>query len=95
MKKVSQEQQKCFFIGKIISNIEFKFILNSKNISIAIFEIELENKSTIKAKGFSEIADKCYSKFNKGNVVAIQGEITSQMEIIINVIMHLLNENNE
>ena len=36
-----------FLIGKIISDIEFKFIINSKNKAIACFEIETTNsKST-------------------------------------------------
>ena len=38
----------CFFIGKIISNINFKFIVNNKKYnSIVIFQIELYNKSVI------------------------------------------------
>ena len=37
----------CFVIGKIISEIEFKFIINSKNVSISYFKIELFNKSII------------------------------------------------
>ena len=32
----------CFIIGKIISEIEFKFIIDSKNTAIAIFEIMLK-----------------------------------------------------
>ena len=31
----------CFFIGKIISEIKFDFILNGKDISIAVFYIKL------------------------------------------------------
>ena len=46
-----------FVQGKIISEIEFKFIINSKNISIVIFEIELSNKSKIKAKAYNDLAD--------------------------------------
>ena len=29
-----------YLIGKIITDIEFKFIINSKNISIAMFKIK-------------------------------------------------------
>ena len=46
----------CFFIGKICSEIQFEFILNSKNISIAIFDIELTNGSIIKVKSYNETA---------------------------------------
>jgi len=43
----------CFVIGKIVSDIKFEFIINSKNISVAIFEIELSNNSTVKVKGYN------------------------------------------
>ena len=39
-----------FILGKIISDIEFKFIINSKNKSIAIFKIQLLNNSEITVK---------------------------------------------
>ena len=73
----------CFVIGKIISDIKFDFIINSKNISIVRFKIKLENKSIIKIKGYDEIADWCYQKLNSGNIVGIYGYITKKMEIII------------
>lgn len=72
-----------FVQGKIISNIEFKFIVNSKNTSIAIFEIELSNKSIVKVKAYNDLADYCYSKLNKGDNVLIDGKICSNIEIII------------
>ena len=76
----------CFVIGKIVSDIEFEFIINSKNISVAIFEIELSNKSIIKVKGYNEIADYCYQKLLKGDIIGIYGELNNDMEIIINEI---------
>ena len=78
----------CFLMGKIISNIEFKFIINSINISVAIFEIELNNRSIIKVKGYNEIADYCYQKLVKGEVVIICGSLNNNMEIEINYIEH-------
>ena len=51
----------CFFIGKIISDVDFQFIIyDRKNISITIFEIELINKSKITIMGYNELADFCY-----------------------------------
>ena len=73
----------CFVIGKIVSDIEFEFIINSKHISIGIFEIELSNNSIIKVKGYNEIADYCYQKLIKGDIVGIYGELNRGMEIII------------
>ena len=72
-----------FIQGKIISDIEFKFIINSKNISIAIFEVELLNKAKVKIKAYNELADYCYSKINKNDIVFIEGYLNSNMEIII------------
>ena len=51
-----------FLTGKIISNVEFKFIINSKNISIAMFNIETDDKQVIKIKSYNELADYCFSK---------------------------------
>ena len=42
-----------FLTGKIISNVEFKFIINSKNISIAMFNIETDDKQVIKIKAYN------------------------------------------
>ena len=72
-----------FVEGKIISDIEFKFIINSTNISIAMFELELLNKSIVKIKAYNELADYCYSKINKNDIVFIEGYLNSNMEIII------------
>ena len=62
-----------FVEGKIISDIEFNFIINSTNISIAMFELELLNKSIVKIKAYNELADYCYSKINKNDIVFIEG----------------------
>ena len=72
-----------FVEGKIISDIEFNFIINSPNISIAIFEAELLNKSIVKIKAYNEHADYCYSKLNKGDIIFVEGYLNSNMEIII------------
>lgn len=72
-----------FVEGKIISDIEFKFIINSTNISIAMFELELLNKSIVKIKAYNELADYCYSKLSKSDIIFIEGNLNSNMEIII------------
>lgn len=82
----------CFLIGKIASDIEFDFIIKGKNISIARFELKLENKSTIKIKAYNKIADKCYKTLKKGNTVIIQGKINSKMEIEIEQIYSVYEE---
>ena len=72
-----------FLFGKIVSDIEFNFVLNSKNISIVNFEIELYNENIVKVKGYNEIADFCYSKLNKQDLVYIFGMLDNNMEIRI------------
>ena len=73
----------CFFIGKIINEIKFDFILNSKDISVAILTIQLLNYSIIKVKGYNEIADYCYSVLKQGMDIQIQGYINNKYEIIL------------
>ena len=73
----------CFITEKEINDIKFKFILNSKNISIAYFKLKLQNDSIVEVKAYNEIADYCYSKLEKGNIVAIQGYLNKAIEIVI------------
>ena len=84
-KKCNRKKKKmniCFFIGKICSQIKFDFILNSKNISIARFNVKLLNGSIIKVKGYNEIADYCYRNLEKSMLIEIEGCINNKCEII-------------
>ena len=65
----------CILLGKIVSEVEFKFIINSKNKSIAYFDLELLNKSIVKVKGYNDKADYIYRKLKKGQNVIIEGKI--------------------
>lgn len=73
----------CFFIGKIISKVNFDFILNSKDISVCIFTIQLLNGSIIKVRGYNEIADYCYSTLKQGMNIQLQGYINNRYEIML------------
>ena len=64
-----------FLIGKIISDIEFKFIINSKNKAIACFEIKTANKQIVRIQAYNQPADFVYSKLNKNDKVFINGYI--------------------
>ncbi|MFR1647750.1 MAG: single-stranded DNA-binding protein [Clostridia bacterium] len=68
-----------FLIGKIISNIEFKFIINSKNKAIACFEIETNDKQIVRIQAYNQLADFVYSKLNKNNQVFINGYIETNI----------------
>lgn len=73
----------CFLMGKIISEINFKFMIQGKNKSIAIFQIEVENKTIITVKGYNEIADYCYNQLQKDNYIIIMGILDYKGEIEI------------
>ena len=68
-----------FLIGKIISDIEFKFIINSKNKAIAFFEIETNDKQIVRIQAYNQLADFVYSKLNKNNQVFINGYIENNV----------------
>lgn len=75
---------KVFIIGKIVSEIQFDFIYGSKNkISIVRFNIELQNKSIVKARAYNEIADEIYSNKEQNDTIVLEGKINSNMEIEI------------
>ena len=65
----------CILLGKIVSEIEFKFIIKSKNKSIVYFDMELLNKTIIRIKAYNGVADYIYRKLKKGQVVALEGKI--------------------
>ena len=79
----------CFLMGKIMSNIEFDFMLESNYISIATFDLLLKNNSLIQVKAYDEIADWCYRNLVKNDKIALQGELDSKMEIILHDINYL------
>ena len=68
----------CIISGKIISKIDFKFIINSHNKSIAIFYMELMDKNIVKVVSYNELADKVYSKLKQGQHLIIEGKITNE-----------------
>ncbi len=75
--------------GKIINDIEFKFIIRNKNTSVSIFKIQLMNNSIVTIKAYNELADYCYSKLNKEDIILIEGELNSKLEIISKAIEKL------
>lgn len=73
----------CFFKGRIITEIEFDFLYNSRSVSIAIFKVELSNKSTITIKAYDDLADFCYCNLKTNQIIFIQGEIISNEVILL------------
>ena len=68
-----------FLIGKIISDIEFKFIINSKNKAIACFVIKTADKQIVRVQTYNKTADFAYSKLNTNDKVFINGYIEANM----------------
>lgn len=73
---------KCFVIGYIISEVEFKFILNGKNNSISKFLLKLLNGSVIKIITYDDMADYCIQKLTPKMFISVSGVINSDINII-------------
>ena len=72
----------CFEIGKIVSEIEYKFIIKSKNKAIVKLWIETSDCNKIYIVGYDDIADKIYSLFKKGDFISFYGKIENDKVII-------------
>ena len=75
----------CFLIGKIIGQIQYKFIINSKDTAIAIFKLQLQNESVITIKAYNEMADFYCSHFDVNDVICVKGRINTKSEIIVRI----------
>ena len=75
MKGISKFMNEVFLIGKVISKIEFDFIIESKSISCATFYIKTLNNQIIKIKAFDGLADFVYSKLSTNKIIFIYGRL--------------------
>ena len=65
-----------FLIGKILSDVEFSFIINDKKKkSIVNFEMMTLRKQTIRMVAYNDVADYVYRKCNKYNVIFVYGSL--------------------
>ena len=65
---------KVFIIGKVITEVKFDFILNSKHISIArVGVITVCDKQEIEIMAYDEMADYVYANLKHEDVVMING----------------------
>lgn len=62
-----------FLIGKIISNIEFGFMIQSNYFAMSRFKIELLDDQILEIRAYDKNADFVYSKINRGENVFIYG----------------------
>ena len=68
-----------FLIGKIISDIEFKFIINSKNKAIACFEMKTVDKQIVRIEAYNQLGGFANSQLNKNDKVLINGYIEANV----------------
>ena len=77
----------CFFQGKIISKINFKFVMESdenlsrRHISICYFDVLLNNKTIIMVKAYDNMADLCYRKLKIDDFININGRLCENNEV--------------
>ena len=78
--------------GKIIENIDFKFIYDrynnkNKHTSIAKSKLKLMNNSIVEIYGYDEMADYMYRNLKKEMYIIAEGEIDSNMKIRVHRII--------
>ena len=72
----------CYVIARIISDIDYKFMMEKKKYAKAVMQIELTNKSIIKAVAYNLTADYVLRNLNQGMEIAIEGELhNNEIEI--------------
>ena len=74
----------CILLGRIITEIDFKFIITGKNVSIAIFKLKVNKNCTIIVKAYNNLADYCYKNLKRNSIIMIYGRLNSKMETIVN-----------
>ena len=72
----------CFLYGKVINEIDLKFIYNHKNktlgkkhISIVEMELKLLDGQVIHLHAYNEVADDAFKNINKDDFITIQGKM--------------------
>lgn len=84
----------CFLSGKIISEIKFEFIYDSKkNISVTKFKLLTKSADNTKTKfqninlvyAYNELADKIYSEYKKNSFISIIGCIERNRIKVLNI----------
>ena len=78
-----------YIIGKIVSEIDFKFTYKSNKNAVSVFKCKLDNGSLVKVKAFNNNADFCYINLKKGDIVIIEGTINSNDTVNIRDIIKI------
>jgi len=78
-----------FIIGRIISDVNFKFTYKSDKNAVALFICQLNNGSLVKVQALDNNADYCYANLKLGDFVIIEGSINSKFIISVKNIKKL------
>ena len=71
-----------FIIGRIKTEIDFKFIINSKKyFSKVKFKIQTQDKQELKVVGYNSIADFALKHLKEQDTIIINGRLNTNMEI--------------
>ena len=72
----------CFLSGKVINEIDLKFVYNTKkksldkkHISIAEIELKLQDGQIVQLHAYNEIADYAFRNIQKGEYITVQGKV--------------------
>ena len=74
-----------FLIGKLIKDVEYKFMLERNKSAKAILYLKLIDKTEIKVAGHNEIADFCLRNLEIKDIVIIYGQIKENIVQIIDI----------
>lgn len=70
-----------FGIGKILADVNYGFLIDSKLFSAASTSVEVsryynaDDSTTIRIKGYNHIADKMYQNLNKNSNIFLKGRL--------------------
>lgn len=78
-----------YIIGRVVSDIDYKFTYKSNRNAVSTFICKLDNGSLVKIKAFDNNADYCYANLEQENFVIIEGKLDSENNIIIKNIIKL------
>lgn len=74
-----------FVIGKIISEVKYKFILEKHNNAKAVISLELLDRTKLEVIAYNEIADYVLRNLDKNELVFINGKIYEKEVIACNI----------
>ena len=79
-----------FLMGKIISPVEFGFMVESKHYAMSRFRIETLDGQIIEIRAYDKVADFVYSKIKVGDSIFVYGSLNMGF-VLIRSISKLVN----